>query len=189
MSMEIQGQEKTQRDIIEDKFINLILEENFVIDSRLFAKWIKKDHHAVIQAINRSRDRLEQKTVLARREHKPEGRLGGRPEVYYQLTDRQSLILLSVLSTGERRDYIYDLLVDAFLSAKEKLFQLRLEQEKQKLLISDESVLEQLLDEKFQDVKNQFNERLDGLEQKIEANSPKTLIRQTLGKAKISDLK
>lgn len=210
MSMKLEDT-KYQQQV--EKLMQFLLQHNMVVDSRVLAKWLKKDHHAIIQAVNRNKNRLEKKTDLDRKtdlnalqehlndensddifkEYSYERRTGGRTSVYYQLTERQALILLGAVANGEQRDLMYDMLVDAFIAAKEEL--LILKNQHQTKLIEGRTDLEQILDERIQEnIENsalllEMRDRLDSLEKTVEKNSPRTLIKQTLGKAKISDLK
>jgi hypothetical protein len=171
---------------------------DYTLDSRLYAtKLLKKEHKYVTQAIGRNKERLERRGELLRREDKIEGVTRGRPEVYYQLTERQMLILLSVLATGDQRDILYDALVDAFLILKKRTIELearlQIDQQRPIVMIGPETNLEQLfeekLEEKLEERMQRIDERFDMIEQKITENSPKTILKHSFGKAKLSDLK
>jgi hypothetical protein len=94
---------------------------DYLIDSRLLAARLGYDHKIMLQSLRRHKARLEAKSVLLQIEAKPpRGSLGGRPELYYMLNERQCLILAGSLKKGIGADEWHDKLVDAFLRERQK---------------------------------------------------------------------
>jgi phage regulator Rha-like protein len=97
----------------------------YCLDSRVLAKRLGYEHETVVRSIRRHKDRLEAKSVVRQNVGKPlKGSLGGRPEVYYLLNERQCLILVGSLKKGKDAEEWHDALVDAFLLAREQVRQL-----------------------------------------------------------------
>lgn len=95
------------------------------IDSRVLATQLNYEHKIVLQSIRRHKDRLEAKSVLLQNEAKPvKGSSGGRPETFYMLDERQSLILAGSLKKGVEADEWHDRLVDAFIAARNRIKEL-----------------------------------------------------------------
>lgn len=189
MSTEIEEYGTTVYERNVTALMQLLMKEHLTLDSRMIAeKLIKKDHHYVTQVIRRNKVRLERETVLDRRENKLENASGGRPEVYYQLTERQILILLGATASGPQYDLLYDMLVDAFIRTKRRVLEIEMKQN-QPLMIDSAAELDLLLEEKLEERMRELNERFDIIEKKIEENSPKTILKHSFGKAKLSDLK
>lgn len=95
------------------------------IDSRVLATQLNYDHKVVLQSIRRHKNRLEAKSVLLHNEAKPsKGSSGGRPETFYMLDERQSLILAGSLKKGVEADEWHDRLVDAFIDARNRIKEL-----------------------------------------------------------------
>jgi phage regulator Rha-like protein len=95
------------------------------IDSRVLATNLDYEHKVILQSIRRHKDRLEAKSVLLHFEAKPlKGSAGGRPESYYMLDERQCLILAGSLKKGKEADEWHDFLVDAFLTARNRVKEL-----------------------------------------------------------------
>jgi phage regulator Rha-like protein len=98
----------------------------FLLDSRVLAKQLGYEHKVVLQSIRRHKSRLEAKSLLLQNEAKPsKGSMGGRPETYYMLDERQSLILTGSLKKGTEADEWHDRLVDEFLAARAMVKQLQ----------------------------------------------------------------
>lgn len=98
----------------------------FLLDSRVLAKQLGYEHKALIRNIHRNKTRIEAKSVLRQFDAKPsKGSMGGRPEAYYMLTERQCLILTGSLKKGVEADEWHDRLVDEFLAARAMVKQLQ----------------------------------------------------------------
>ncbi len=100
--------------------LSIIMKDgSYLLDSRVLATRLGYEHKVILQCIRRHKARLEAKSVLLQFEAKPsKGSLGGRPETYYLLDERQCLILAGCLKKGTEADDWHDHLVDAFLDAR-----------------------------------------------------------------------
>ena len=103
----------------------VLVEGEHRLDSRLFARYLGYEHETVARNIARHKARLEKKSVLRQIVGKPpKGSLGGRPETYYLLDKRQCLILTGSLKKGDEALEWQDNLIDAFLTAQERIREL-----------------------------------------------------------------
>lgn len=100
------------------------------IDSRVLATRLGYEHETIVRSITRHKARLETKSVLRQFVGKPsKGSLGGRPESYYMLDERQCLILTGNLKKGDEAEDWRERLIDAFLEARERVRQLESQQQ------------------------------------------------------------
>src|SRR5437764_12974779 len=105
----------------EYKLSIIVKDGSYLLDSRVLATRLGYEHKVILQSIRRHKARLEAKSVLLQLEAKPpRGSLGGRPELYYLLNERQCLILAGSLKKGVEADEWLDALVDAFLRERQK---------------------------------------------------------------------